>query len=262
MEVVAIINQKGGVGKSTTAHALGAGLHRKGKEVLFIDLDPQGNLSYALRLEQGNRALKSIYEPLVDNSPDRVQIFFQEILCGQAIASSPKLTGADNILTDVGKEYRLREVFERYGIRRWADYVIIDTPPALGILTINALTAATRVIIPTQADIFSIQGIGQLYSTIDVVKRYTNPALVVDGILLTRYSARSILTRDMTEMIEETALQLDARVYNARIREGVAIKEAQAKRQDIFSYAPTSNAAMDYAAFVEEFLEGVESDGR
>ena len=152
-----------------------------------------------------------------------------------------------------GREYRLKEALEP--IRKTYDFVIIDTPPALGLLTINAMTASDNVIIAAQADIFSLQGIGQLSETIDAVKKYCNHGLKLMGILLTRHSGRAILSRDMTEMIEATAAQLGTFVYESVIRENISVKEAQASRTDIFSYAPKSNASKDYAAFVDELLE-------
>ena len=135
------------------------------------------------------------------------------------------------------------------------DYVIIDTPAALGTLTINALTAANSVIIPVQADIYSLQGIEQLNQTIEAVKKYCNPALYIRGILATRYNGRAIISKDMLSNFEEAAGQLNTRLYSTPIRECISIKEAQASQQNIFEYAPRSNAAKDYNAFIDEFLE-------
>jgi chromosome partitioning protein len=168
------------------------------------------------------------------------------------MTSSPALAGADMILTQTGKEFRLKETLEP--IRENYDYIIIDTPPALGILTINALTACDGVIIPAQADIYSLQGIGQLYGTIKMVRKYCNQNIRIMGILLTRYSPRSILSRDIAEMIVQTAAQLETGVYKTTIREAIAIKEAQARQQDIYSYSPKGKATADYESFVEEVL--------
>ena len=136
------------------------------------------------------------------------------------------------------------------------DYCIIDTPPALGILTINALTACNGCIIPAQADFLSLQGIGQLHGTIETVKKYCNPGLKVYGIVLTRYSARAVISREVTAMMEETASSLRTKLYKTRIRECTAIKEAQAMRRSIYAYAPRSNASADYMALIEEIKEG------
>ncbi|MDD3365341.1 MAG: AAA family ATPase, partial [Syntrophomonas sp.] len=188
--IITIATQKGGTGKTTTTHALGVGLIERGYKVLFIDLDPQGNLSYILQTEE----LKStIYEVLTGKTKARDAIQHQQ--CGDIIPSSPALARANLELKNTGKEYRLKETLQP--IKDDYDYIIIDTPPSLGLLTINALTASDSVIIPSQADIFSLQGIGQLYSTIETIKKYTNPDLSIEGILLTRHNSRSILSRDL-----------------------------------------------------------------
>lgn len=248
MKVYAVINQKGGVGKSTTALCLGAGLSLKGFKVLYIDLDAQGNLSYTLGADtQGYNAMGILQRP------ETVKEEIQTAPGGEVIASSPALAGADTIITETGKEYRLKEALDKLG--GTYDYCIIDTPPALGIVTINALTACQGAIIPAQADIYSLQGISQLNGTIQTVKKYCNPHLKVMGIVLTRYSARSIISREVAEMIDATAAQLNTKLYKAKIRECTALKEAQATRQSIFKYAPRSNAAADYKALIEEIME-------
>ena len=248
MEVIAVINQKGGVGKSTTAHAIGAGLTLKGHRVLYVDLDAQGNLSYTLRADTNGLTAMELLQGR------NTQAAIQRTAQGDIIASSPSLAGADTIITAVGKEYRLREALEP--LCGLYDYCIIDTPPALGILTINALTACNGAIIPAQADIYSLQGISQLHTTIETVKQYCNPALTIKGIVLTRYNSRAIISREVADMIEQTAGQLQTKLYKAKIRECTAIKEAQATQQDIYSYAPRSNAAADYTALIAEILGG------
>ena len=249
MEAIAIINQKGGVGKSTTAHAIGAGLSLKGYRVLYVDLDAQGNLSYALGADTSGDTVMEVLQHLI-NAQDAIQ----HTPAGDTLPSAPALAAADTILTATGKEYKLKEALET--IKGNYDYCIIDTPPALGILTINALTACNNVIIPAQADIFSLQGVAQLYKTIDTVKKYCNPTLKIMGILLTRYNRRAIISRDVADQLEQTAAQFNTRLYEAKIRECIALKEAQAMKEDIFSYAPRSNAATDYAELVDEIVGG------
>lgn len=248
IKTIAIINQKGGVGKSTTALCVGAGLSLKGFKVLYIDLDAQGNLTYTLGADiNGLTALDILAKQATAEQT------IQRTAQGDIIAASPSLAGADTLITAVGKEYRLKEALEP--IKEKYDYIIIDTPPALSVLTINALTACTGVIIPAQADIYSLQGISQLNNTIQTVKQYCNPSLEVMGIVLTRYSARAILSREVAEMIEQTAANLNTKLYKATIRENISVKEAQASQQNIFEYAPKSNAAADYSALVDEIID-------
>ena len=246
-ECIAIINQKGGVGKSTTANALGAGIFLKGFRVLYIDLDAQGNLSYSM--DATGKAITAM-EVLTGTATAREAIL--KTPQGDLIPASPALASADAILTDTGKEYRLKEAIEP--VRKGYDYIILDTPPALGVLTVNALTACDSVIIPAQADAYSLQGIGHLSLTIQTVMRYCNPALFIKGILATRYNSRVVLTRDITELLEDTARELNTVLYRTRIRECVALRESQASKENIYRYSPRSNATVDYTAFVEEVL--------
>lgn len=249
MEVIAIVSRKGGVGKTATAQMLGAGLMKKGYSVLYIDLDSQINLTYGLGAAAGGLSSMDLLTGRAE-APDCIQHTQQ----GDVMAGSEELAGADAAITGTRKEYRLQEALE--GLSGTYDYVIIDTPAQLGTLTVNALTAASSAIIPVQADIDSLQGIGQLSKAIEAVKKYCNHSLYIRGILITRFSGRAILSRDMQSNLEEAAAQLKTRLYSTPIRECISMKEAKAQQQDIYSYAPRSNAAKDYSAFVEEFLEG------
>lgn len=244
---IAVINQKGGVGKSTTAQAIGAGLILKGYSVLFVDLDAQGNLSYSLGADTKGYNAMGVLE-----RPETAQEEIQHTPSGDIIASSPKLAGADKLLEDTGKEYRLKEALE--SLQGLYDYIVIDTPPALGILTINALTSCTGAIIPAQADPYSLQGIAQLHGTIETVRKYCNPSLSIMGIVITRYNARSTIRREVAELMEQTAEQLHTKLYATKIRECVSLVEAQAMKKPIYSYAPRSNATADYKALVNEIL--------
>jgi len=251
MKTIAIINQKGGVGKSTTASAIGAGFIREGARALFVDLDPQCNLGYLMRADITGLTTPSALDVLQGNATaaDAIQKTDQ----GDIVAAAPSLAGADVVLTATGKEYRLREALET--LAGQYDFCVIDTPPALGILTVNALTACNGCIIPAQADFLSLQGIGQLHKTIETVRKYCNPGLKVFGIVLTRYNARAVISREVTAMMEETAAALQTKVYKTRIRECTAIKEAQAMRQSVFDYSPKSNASTDYSKLLKEIRE-------
>lgn len=246
MEVVAIVNRKGGVGKTATAQALGAGLARKKKKVLYIDLDSQTNLSYGLGADP--EGLNSM-DVLTGEATAAEAI--QHTPQGDVIAGSEALAGADAAIDGTGKEYRLKEAID--GLQY--DYIIIDTPAQLGTLTVNALTAANSVVIPVQAEVYSLQGIGQLSKTIEAVKKYCNRDLYIRGILITRYNGRAVISKDMQSNLKDAAEQLKTKLYSTPIRECVSIKEAQAIQQDIFTYAPRSNAAKDYEAFIKEFTE-------
>ena len=247
-EIIAVINQKSGVGKSTTAQAIGQGLTLKGYKVLFVDLDAQGNLSYSLDAQASN---KTVLEVLTGQM--QAKDIIQHTETGDIMSSSLQLSGADLMLTEMGKEYRLKEALEP--IKSKYDYIIIDTPPALGILTVNALTACTGVIIPAQADIYSLQGIGQLNSTLEAVRKYCNNSFTLKGIVLTRFNKRAVLSRDVADLLEETAKTLKTKLYKTHIREAVAIKEAQIQKACLFTYAPKSNASIDYMNLINEVID-------
>ena len=249
MKTIAIINQKGGVGKSTTPFTLASGLKNKGYKTLCIDMDAQGNLSYTAN---ANDDLLTIYDLLAEDADINQAI--QHTKNFDLIASSKALSGADGFITDIGKEYKLKEILE--SVKNNYDYIIIDTPPALGILTVNALTACDSVIIPAQADIYSLQGIEQLSKTIQPIKKYCNDKLKIDGILLTRYSPRAILSREVAEIANDLAQNLNTKVFKSTIREAIAVKESQINKQSLFDYAPNSNVTNDYLNFINELLKG------
>jgi chromosome partitioning protein len=245
--ITTITNQKGGVGKTTTAHALTAGLSFKGYKVLLMDMDPQGNISYTMRADTGKAG---IYEVLKGGIKPQEAI--QHTRQGDIIASSLLLTGADMEFTQTGREYLLKNILGP--IKDNYDFIIIDTPPQLGILTINALTASDDIIIPMGADIYSLQGLAQLHDTIKKIRQYCNSKLIISGLLMTRYNGRLIISRDLKESIQAVAAQIGATVYKNIIREGIAIKEAQAQQVSIFENTK-SNPARDYLLFIDEYLK-------
>jgi len=247
-KIFAIINQKGGVGKSTTAEAMASGLTLKGFRCLSTDLDAQGNMTYTVN---GNTDGATVLGVLMGEVKPFDAIQHTDGF-GDIIVSSKALSGADGFITVTGKEYRLKEALEK--VCDMYDYIIIDTPPALGILTVNALTACHSVIIPAQAEIYSLQGIEQLSETMKPVRKYCNPRLDIAGILLTRYSQRTVLSREVAEMAKQLAQKLGTKIFSTSIRENISVKEAQISQKSLFEYAPNSNAAKDYAAFIEELL--------
>lgn len=248
--IVTVANRKGGVGKTATAQALGAGLIKRGYKVLYIDLDSQSNLTNALGID--SRTIEASSLEVLEGSSNASEAIISTDR-GDILPASPDLAKADRIIEGTGSEYRLKEELQNIAGRY--DFVIIDTPPALGILVINALTASEKVIIPAQADLYSLQGIEQLYGAVETVRRYTNKSLTIAGVLLTRYTPRSIISQDMKSNLSDLAEQIGSKLYQAQIREGVAVREAQATQTDILTYDPKSNPASDYEAFIKEFLE-------
>lgn len=247
-KIVCVTNQKGGVGKTTTAIQLGRGLMLlKQCRVLFVDMDSQCNMTYVLGADDEKENIMTVLSGQC-SAQDAIQHVgeYDIIPSSRDISAMQKHVGGDR------KEYVLREVLAP--IKNKYDYIVIDSPPALGLITINILTAADAVVIPAAADILSLQGIGQLYNTIDAVKTYCNPDLKIDGILLTRHNNRLIHSREIAEMIRETAEQIGTRVYEAKIREGVALREAMTSGKSIFDYSPRSRQAADYWAFIAEFV--------
>lgn len=256
MKTISVINQKGGVGKTTTAHALGTGLLHRGYKVLFVDLDAQCNLSFSVGADVTGITIIHLLQHMIDPAQPEysVETVIQHTPQGGIIPGSQVLAGADAVMVDViGKEYKIKEILE--SVSEEYDYCIIDTPPTLGTLTINALTASDQIVAPAQADVYSLAAIGQLYGTIQTVKKYCNPNLEFSGILLTRYSPRAVISRDVTDKLAELAERFSTKLYETKIRECTAIKEAQITQQDLFIYAPKSNAVADYNAFLDELLE-------
>ena len=245
MKTIAIANRKGGVGKTATAHAIGAGLALRGYTILFIDLDPQANLTYELGADEE----APITSMQVLSGEATAEDAIQHTEGGDIIAGSEDLATADKYIEGA---YRLRDALEP--IAGSYDYCVIDLPPALGILAVNALTASQSVIIPAGAEVHSLKGLRRLSETISIVQEETNPELKVEGILVTLYRGRTILARDMRENLEDMARQFNTKVFNTPIRHTTAIGEAQAMQTDIFSYSPRSNGAKDYNALIDELL--------
>jgi len=252
--IVAVANQKGGVGKTTTAQALAAGLAERKYKVLGIDLDPQGNLSAACGAENYN--VPTVYEVMKRTST--LQEAIQYTKGGYGIVSANiMLAGAEQELSQTGKEHRLKEAVSV--VAGEYDFIVIDTPPSLGVLTVNAFTCATDILIPTTAGIFATAGISQLNETVSSVQKYCNPGVKIRGILFTRFNPRANISRQIKELTEQLSEYISAPIYQTYIRAGVVVEEAQANKADIFNYAGKSTVAEDYRTFIEEFLKGVDA---
>ena len=245
MKTLAIINQKGGVGKTTTAAIIAAALQRKGFKVLAIDLDPQCNLSLITGAKGQLTALE-----LMDGAA-RAEDAILKTNTSDVIPGSQTLATADMRYCELGKEHRLKNALQQLNY----DYCIVDTPPSLGVLTANALTAADYAVIPATASILSLQGITQLKGTIDAVKKYSNADLQITGILLTMFKGRQTLDNEMLELMQKTAKALDTRVFTSTIREAAAIGKSQVNQLTIYDYDAKAGVTQDYAAFINELLE-------
>jgi chromosome partitioning protein len=216
-------------------------------------MDPQGNMSHTLRADLGKGTVLDVLSK-VKTVPEAVQ----QTYSGDCLCYSPSLAGTDKTLDGIGKEFLLKEALETVSGKY--HYIIIDPPPALGLLTINTLAASRYLIIPAQADIYSLQGIGQINQTVESIRKYCNPGLITTGILITRFNAQTNISKEISKMMEETASKLQTKVFKSRIRECVAVKEAEAGQVELFSYAPGSNASQDYCDFIRELLGDIDVD--
>lgn len=250
METITITNQKGGVSKTTTAWSLGVGLHKRGYRVLFVDLDAQSNLSFTANVDLLHLET-TMYDVFKGNATvNDALITLDE---GMAIlVGGIDLASADREFTTTRRTYMLREHLEE--LQNDFDYCVIDTPPTLGVMNENALTASNKVIIPMKADAYAIQGIRQLKGFIDEQRKYTNPDLTIEGVLLTCVKERANLTKMLMKPFEQIAEQLDTKLYKATIRETISVPETALNKSNIYDYAPQATATLDYIEFVNEFL--------
>lgn len=244
MKTIAIVNQKGGVGKTTSTINIGAGLALKGKHVLLIDLDPQASLTMSLG-QDASRSDRTAYEVLTGNLDVSKAII--KLSCGYDIIPCD----ARLLALEESKEKRMlqRAITHLNGIY---DYILIDCRPSLGNLMLNALTACNEVYIPVQAEYLALAGLAQLTNTIAIVKRSLNPDIKITGVIITRYKARTKLSKEVYNKAKEIYTQA---IFKTPIRDAVDVAEAPTAGTDIFHYNKRSNGAKDYLSIVDEIIK-------
>lgn len=246
-KVISISNHKGGVGKTTSVINIGVALNSQGKSVLLIDLDPQANLTQSLGIEDPAATIYGALRGEYKLKPVEIMARLD------VVPSTLDLSGAEVELSgEAGREYILREILEP--VRSSYDYILIDSPPSLGLLTINAFTASDEVLIPLQAQYLALRGLTKLMEVIEKIQRRLNKDLKVGGVFITQYDGRKVLNRDIATTIEEHFKDL---VFETRIRDNVALAEAPAQGLDIFRYNPKSYGAEDYLSLSKELLNRV-----
>ena len=248
MQIIAISNQKGGCAKTTTAVNLAAGLAQAGRRVLLIDLDPQGNASDWLGVSE---ATIGSFEIFTTTKPID-ELISPSVLTGiSVIAGSGSLAGLDRILlNDAAPEGFLKKRLSSLSKQSW-DEVILDTPPTLGLLTLNALTASDRLLVPVTTQVMSLSGVAQLMQTVDEVREGLNPRLELLGLVACRVDMRTLHAQDVIGALSES---FGEKLLKTRIRENIRLAEAPSFKESIFQYRPKSGAADDYRALAQEVL--------
>lgn len=246
--IIAIANQKGGVGKTTTSINLSASLAAAEKKTLLIDIDPQGNSSSGLGVVESNA---SIYEVLIQEVEINAAITSSQMPYLDVITANVNLVGAEvELINMAGREKILRNALAL--IKDRYDYIIIDCPPSLGFLTINALTAANSVLIPVQCEYFALEGLGQLLNSINLIKQHYNPALTIEGVLLTMFDSRLRLSMQVAEEVQR---YFGEKVFQTMINRNVRISEAPSHGKPIILYDVLSSGAKNYIALASELIE-------
>lgn len=248
MKTICITNQKGGVGKSTTALCLASTLGFKGRKTLLIDLDSQCNSTYASGADAPEKTISDVLGKDCQASDAITHTKYYDLL-----PADEYLTNAEH--SDIPPTLLYETAIKP--LQAFYDFIVIDTPPALGNLLYNALTAADHAIIPCEPSIYALQGLSALNKTIQSVQLHNNKKLTVAGILLIKYSNRTILSRDLKDMIDDFAQQMNTSTFAATIREAVAVREAQTLRKPLIDYAKNSKPNIDYKAFTNELLQKI-----
>lgn len=248
-KILTVSNQKGGVGKTSTVNALASALRKKKFKVLCIDFDPQGNLSFGFGADADT--VPTIYNVLKRELPAMFSIQHTEI--GDIIPANILLSGTEVEFTGKGREFLLRDCLKP--VVKVYDYILIDSPPGLGILTINAFAASDALLIPLLPDIYSLQGISRICETIDRVRKILNPRLRVAGVFLAQYNASQTLSKEVRATAEMIAQDLRIPLLRTAIRRSTVLPQAQTLQRDILNYSPRSTAAVDYMALADELLK-------
>lgn len=248
-KVISVCNQKGGVGKTTTAVNLSTFFALSGKKTLLIDMDPQGNATSGLGIDK-SKIEKTIYHTLLEQSKVEDIVIGTQVVGLFIVPSNLDLTGAEvELVGMIGREFKLKNALE--AVRESYDFVVIDSPPSLGLLTINALTASDSALIPIQCEYYALEGLGQLTKTLDLVRKNLNPSLQIEGVLLTMADYRTKLT---TEVIDEARNYFKEKVYETVIPRNIKLTEAPSFGKPIALYDMSSQGAQMYKRLANEIL--------
>ncbi len=248
-KIIAIANQKGGVGKTTTSVNLSTILAKKGNKVVLLDADPQGNATSGLGVEKEDG--KSLYDVLINEEPveNTLRDTIEKNL--KICPSNMNLAGAEvELVSQMSREHRLKEQLEL--VKDKYDYILIDCPPSLGLITLNSFTAADSVLIPVQCEYYALEGLGQLINTINLVKKHLNKSLEIEGAILTMYDIRTNLSN---QVVKEVKRYFDDKVYKTVIPRNVRLSEAPSFGMPITIYDPKSKGAKSYEKLAKEFLK-------